>query len=104
STWKELGAEVEVFYFETGDLNQNVIRPRNFDALLFGEVIGRDADLYPFWHSSQVEDPGLNVALYSNSRADQFLESARSASDPAKAEESYKSFAQEVADDVPAVF
>lgn len=102
--WQKLGAKVEVLVFETGDLNQNVIRSRHFDALLFGEVIGRDVDLYPFWHSSQRTDPGLNIALYANSRADKFLDNARSASDPAIVEKNYKAFVEELRVDVPAVF
>ena len=102
--WQKLGAKVDIVVHETGDLNQNVIRPRNFDALLFGEVVGRDADLYPFWHSSQRTDPGLNIALYANSRADKFLDEARRASDPEVMEKNYKAFAEEVRTDVPAVF
>ena len=102
--WSELGAKVDTLIFETGDLNQNIIRPRNFDALLFGEVIGRNADLYPFWHSSQRTDPGLNIALYANSRADTFLSNARSAFDFDVVEENYKSFAKELEADVPATF
>lgn len=102
--WEKLGAKVDVLIFETGDLNQNVIRPRNFDALLFGEVVGRDQDLYPFWHSSQRTDPGLNIALYANSRADKFLDNARSASQSEVIEKSYKAFAEELKADRPAVF
>ena len=104
ATWQKLGAKIDVLIFETGDLNQNVIRPRNFDALLFGEVVGRDADLYPFWHSSQKTDPGLNIALYTNSRADQYLDNARSSDDPKEIEESYEVFAKELEADQPAVF
>lgn len=102
--WEKLGAKIDVLVFETGELNQNVIRPRNFDALLFGEVVGRDTDLYPFWHSSQRTDPGLNIALYANSSADKYLDNARSAQSPAVIEESYKAFAKELARDVPAIF
>lgn len=102
--WEKLGAKVNVLVFETGDLNQNVIRPRNFDALLFGEVVGRDADLYPFWHSSQRADPGLNIALYANSSADKYLDNARSASNPEIVEESHKAFTKELETDMPAVF
>ena len=102
--WQALGAQVEILTFETGELNQSVIRPRHFDALLFGEVVGRDTDLYPFWHSSQRNDPGLNIALYANSKADKFLESARSAPDRDSAEESYKSFQAELEKDLPAIF
>lgn len=104
ATWQKLGAQVLVSVSETGDLNQNVIRPRQFDALLFGEVVGRDADLYPFWHSSQRNDPGLNIALYANNRADRFLEEARGGSDEEAIEKNYRSFQNELASDVPAVF
>src|SRR3989344_2469416 len=75
--WEKIGAQVEVKIFEAGDLNQNVIRPRKYDALFFGEIIGRDLDLFAFWHSSQRKDPGLNIALYANSKADKLLEDAR---------------------------
>ena len=102
--WQKLGAKVTVLVFETGDLNQNVIRSRNFDTLLFGKVVSRDADLYPFWHSSQKTDPGLNIALYTNSRADKLLESARSADNPEEVEKNYKAFAEELRVDMPAVF
>lgn len=104
SAWEKLGARVEILVYETGDLNQNVIRPRQFDALLFGEVVGRDADVYPFWHSSQRNDPGLNIASYANTRADRFLEDARSSGDPEVMEKNYKSFHDEIVKDVPAVF
>ncbi len=104
SAWQKLGAKIEVKVFETGDLNQNVIRPRNFDALLFGEVIGRDRDLYPFWHSSQRTDPGLNIALYANGRADKYLDSARNANDPEVIEKYYQDFTKELQADIPAVF
>lgn len=75
--WEKIGASVDLKVFEIGDLNQNVIRTRKFDALLFGEVIGREYDLYPFWHSSQRNDPGLNIALYTNAAADKILELLR---------------------------
>jgi len=104
SAWQKLGAKIEVLIFETGDLNQNVIRPRNFDALLFGEMVGRDRDLYPFWHSSQRTDPGLNIALYANSQADKYLDNARSASDPEVMAENYRAFAKALEADVPAIF
>lgn len=104
SAWQELGVEVNVSVYEQGDLNQSVIRPRRYDALLFGEVIGRDADVFPFWHSSERNDPGLNIALYVNSAVDKLLEGARSESDREKREVSYRTFDQSVKSDIPAVF
>jgi peptide/nickel transport system substrate-binding protein len=75
--WRALGVEVEVTQFEQADLVQSVIRPRDFEALLFGMDLNRTEDLYPFWHSSQKDDPGLNVAQYTNITVDRLLEEAR---------------------------
>lgn len=102
--WQALGAEVEVKIFEIGDLNQNIIRPRKYDSLLFGEIIGRDLDLYPFWHSSQRNDPGLNIAQYTNLKADKLLENIRQTTDPAAQQKLYDDFNSEIQNDYPAVF
>jgi len=102
--WEAIGARVDLKVFETGDLNQNVIRPRKYDALLFGEIVGRDSDLFSFWHSSQRNDPGLNVALYANITADKLMEEARTISDTEERIAKYQEFKQEIAQDIPAVF
>ncbi len=102
--WTKLGADVKVEIFEPSDLTQKVIRPRKYDSLLFGNVVGRDLDLYPFWHSSQRNDPGLNIALYTNIKADKALETIRTTSDEAKKTDAYKAFETEIQNDIPAVF
>ncbi len=102
--WEKLGAKVNLKIFEIGDLNQDVIRTRNYDALLFGEILGRNPDPFVFWHSSQRNDPGLNIAMYANVTVDKLLEDARAISDRKKRDEKYKKFQEEVIKDVPAVF
>lgn len=103
--WEQLGARVDVKVFETkGDLSQNAIRPRKYDALLFGEVIGRDSDPFAFWHSSQRLDPGLNIALYANIKTDKALEEGRELRDSDARAEKYRAFGVLVSDDVPGVF
>lgn len=104
TAWRALGVQVELRFFEVNDLNQTVIRPRTYDALLFGEIVGRDADLFAFWHSSQRNDPGLNIALYANIKADRLLEEARSARDKDKRDTALSLFAAEIAKDIPAIF
>lgn len=101
--WQQLGARVDVKIFEVGDLNQNIIRPRKYDALLFGEVLGRDLDLYPFWHSSQRSDPGLNIALYTNSKTDKILEDYRKAVDEKTKKTYLDAFETEIRADTPFV-
>lgn len=77
--WRDLGVEVQIEQFEQSDLLQAAIRPRDFEALLFGLDMNRAVDLYPFWHSSQREDPGLNVSQYANIEVDKLLDKARTA-------------------------
>ncbi len=104
SQWKEIGADVTVEVYEGADLTQKVIRPRKYSALLFGQVVGRDLDLYPFWHSSQRNDPGLNISLYANAKADKAIELARSTTDSARKAIAQAEFIRELQNDVPAVF
>lgn len=104
ASWRELGADVTLSVYEPGDLHQNVIRPRKYDALLFGQIIGRDLDLYPFWHSSQRNDPGYNISMYANVAADKLLEEARRTTDVATRTLDYMKFEDEIVADTPAVF
>ncbi|MFA5291300.1 MAG: ABC transporter substrate-binding protein [Candidatus Paceibacterota bacterium] len=109
SNWTKLGARVNLEFFEPSDLNQDLIRPRKYETLLFGEVTGRNSDLYPFWHSSQRLDPGLNIAMYTNAKVDKWLEEIRATADggninsPQLADK-YRSIAKEIASDHPAIF
>jgi peptide/nickel transport system substrate-binding protein len=103
-SWKAIGADVTLKVFDPNDFNQNVIRPRNYDAILFGEVIGRDLDFYAFWHSSQRNDPGLNIADYANIDVDAVLESARQMDNGPERIEKFRIFAKEIKNDIPAVF
>ena len=103
-TWGRVGAKVDIQIYDQGDLSENVIRPRKYDALLFGEVIGRELDLFAFWDSSQRNDPGLNIAMYANSTADTILEQLRQTSDDQKREQLYLQFDAQLKKDIPAVF
>ena len=103
--WESLGAKVEIKSFETtSDLENYAIRPRKYDILLFGEIIGRDSDPFAFWHSSQRLDPGLNIASYTNIAVDNSLEKARTSTSTEERLEQYKIFQEEIKNDTPAVF
>ena len=104
SAWAALGVPVNVRVFATGDLKETIVRPRKFDALFFGQVLGLGGDPYPFWHSSQRLDPGLNIASYVNTRVDKILDDARTEADPLKREKLYSSFSDEITKDTPAIF
>lgn len=102
--WKSIGVEVTVTQFEQTDLVQAVIRPRDFEALLYGADIGRQVDLYPFWHSSQKNDPGLNIAQYTNIDVDTQLQKMRTLQDQTIRAQSIRKVASIIQSDAPAVF
>ncbi len=101
---EEIGMKVDIKTFEIGNLNQSVIRPRKYDALLFGQIVGREGDLYAFWHSSQRLDPGLNISMYTNAKVDKILEDAFVTQDEATRQKKYAEFEAEIKKDQPAVF
>lgn len=103
NTWRELGIVVETEQYEQTDLVQAVIRPRDFTILLFGIDIGRTTDLYPFWHSSQQNDPGLNIAQYANISVDELLETARTTQDTTDRTEAQTQASVIIAEERPAI-
>jgi len=102
--WERLGVPVDIELYEPGDLSQNVIRPRKYEALLYGMVIGRDQDLYAFWSSQERNDPGLNIALYANKTVDALLESARSSVSDSVRTTNLQKIENLIAADYPAAF
>jgi peptide/nickel transport system substrate-binding protein len=73
-----IGIRVNIRSYDQGNLNQNIIRPRDYESLLFGYEIEKPSDLYAFWHSSQIDDPGLNISIFKQNKADVLLEKMRS--------------------------
>ncbi|MFH1820659.1 MAG: ABC transporter substrate-binding protein [Candidatus Nealsonbacteria bacterium] len=102
--WASTGIEIEVQSYPISQLTQEIIKPRNYEMLLFGEVLGATPDPFPFWHSSQIKDPGLNLALYENNKADALLESARINLNESERAEAYNKFQNILISDVPAIF
>ena len=104
TAWEQVGIRVTVKQFEQTDLTQGIIRPRDYEALLFGTQVGRSLDYYSFWHSSQKNDPGLNVALYANITTDAILTEARTTTDITKRNDALMKFSEEIQAETPALF
>ncbi len=104
SQWENLGAEVEIRTFDISTLEKEVIKPRNYEMLLFGEVLGLIIDPFPFWHSSQKKDPGLNLAGEENKECDKLLEEARQSLDEAERKEKLENFQNLLIEDAPVIF
>lgn len=104
ASWERAGVRVSIKQFEQTDLTQGVIRTRDYEALLFGTQVGRSLDYYSFWHSSQRNDPGLNVALYANITTDALLTESRTTLDITKRNDALIRFAEEIRKETPALF
>jgi len=101
--WQKVGAQVDVKIVELSELKV-IIKDRDYDALLYGQALGLEPDLYPFWYSSQTIDPGLNLSGYQNKDADQLLKNARETLDMQEKTQKYEQLQNIIINDAPAVF
>ncbi len=76
---ESVGFKVEFKALPLGDLLEKV-KSRNFDLLLFGQILGLKLDLYPFWHSLQTKPGGLNITGLESKEVDQLIEKIRKTS------------------------
>lgn len=102
--WREIGIEIENQFYSVSQIEQDIIKSRSYEMLLFGEVLEMIPDPYPFWHSSQVKDPGLNLAKYESKSADKLLESARISLGKEIRAKKYQEFQEILLGSAPAVF
>lgn len=102
--WSSIGVDVSINAVPSSDIHRTVIKPREYEALLISQLLETDLDPYPFWHSSQTKDPGLNLAMFANRDADTAIEAARKTTDLNVRKEKYKSFLQILMSELPAAF
>ena len=102
--WNEIGIQIILNIEAISDLEENYIRPRNYELLLFSQNVGADPDPFPFWHSSQVRDPGLNLTTFSVAAADKLLVDARINQPAESRAEKYIKFQELFVGQVPAIF
>ncbi len=101
--WQEAGVSVDVNALSITELKP-IIKNRTYEALLYGEALGSEIDLYPFWHSSQIIDPGLNLSSYTNKNVDKLLKEARETLDPLIKAQKYESLQEIITSEAPALF
>lgn len=101
--WQRVGVLFDSQLVKAEDIQQNVIIARGYDVLIYEIAIGRDPDIYAYWHSSQATERGLNLSDYKSAKVDEALETARTRLDPTQRDAKYRLFAQQWLADVPAV-
>jgi len=84
--------------------NNYVLKTKNYDVLLLGNTPLNSEDLFVFWHSSQINYPGLNLTAYSNPRVDGLLEKIRETEDNNTRNQLLINLQNTIVNDYPAVF
>jgi peptide/nickel transport system substrate-binding protein len=102
--WEAVGIKAEIDIISANQMQTKVIKPREFEILFYGQVLGADPDPYSFWHSSQTGEQGLNIADYSNKDVDKLLEDARLTNEEPIRQEKYQEFQKIISEEVPAIF
>ena len=75
--WSNAGFDVQLkIVAPDAPERKEIFANRNFEVLLFGELLGFDFDPTPFWHSSGNNEKGLNLSGLSSGEVDKLLETA----------------------------
>jgi ABC-type transport system substrate-binding protein len=101
--WKKIGVNVNIEILEN-DAFQERLNKREYDLLIFGQNLGYNLDAYPYWHSSQAKEGGLNLSQFKNFVVDSLLEKARYESDDESRKKTLNDIQSIISQEAPAVF
>ena len=104
SQWEKIGVKANIVALSSTDFQQNYVRPREYDSLLFGQFLGADSDPFSFWHSSQKKDPGLNLSMFGSNDTNKLIEDARTEFNTEKRNKIYNDFQKAIVEENPATF
>ncbi len=102
--WEAIGVKVLIHLIDRRTFAGQTIPQRNYEILVYGGIIGYDGDLFPYWHSSQREYPGVNLANYVNRIVDTRIEEVRRESDPEIQATKLKEIQKLITEQRPAIF
>lgn len=102
--WEKIDVKLNPVILNTNDINNFILKTRNYEAIIFGNVLKKNPDVFSFWHSSEQFYPGHNLALYSDKQADNLLESIRQDFNNESRQNKLNQLQKIINDDQPAVF
>lgn len=102
--WEEVGIQTTIETFDAQSMLNDVIKTRNYQMLLFGNILLKNPDLFHFWYSSERFYPGLNFALYQNPTVDELIKSLKSTGEGDIRTQTLKEISRIISADNPAAF
>ncbi len=102
--WATIGVKLTPMIMNPQDIASDVLKTRNYQLLMFGNILGTNPDIFAFWHSSERFSPGLNLSVYENKAVDALLESIRKDMNPDARGASIGKLQDLLLSDHPAIF
>jgi len=102
--WEKIGVKINLDIKSNDEIFPNTIKPRDYEMILFGNIYGKNPDLFSFWHSSQKFHPGLNLSLYENKNVDFLINSIRTDFNADNRREKMLQAQSLIKNDQPAIF
>ena len=94
--WQSIGIKTELDIVSKDKIKKDTIETRDYEVLIFGQVVNTSSGPYPFWHSSQNSHPGLNLSVMANKDIDDYLDIIRNAKNEEAALEPLKKFQEKL--------
>ena len=101
--WESIGFDINV-EFLAGDQFKERVMTRQYDLLFVGQNLGYNLDTYSYWHSAQASPWGQNFSNYKSFKVDSLIEDVRAVFNVEKRGRELSDMAEQIKDDVPAVF
>lgn len=101
--WSEVGISLQILAVDEAAIQESHIAPHNYQTLLFGIALGKDPDVFAYWHSSQSGANGFNLSEYRNDIVDTALEGGRTRLDRDIRAAKYGTFLEQWVKDNPAI-
>ncbi|HQI95032.1 MAG TPA: ABC transporter substrate-binding protein [bacterium] len=102
--WQKIGIKTYLDVVDPENINNQIIRRKNYSLLLYGQNLGSENDLTTFWHSTQSGPNGLNLSNYRNEQVDKSLEILRTSADEEAKKKAAQTLQQQITNDLAAIF
>lgn len=102
--WAKIGVKLSPIVLAPQEINDSIIKTRNYQMIIFGNILKNNPDIFAFWHSSERFYPGLNLAVYENKAADKLLENIRKDWDENSRQKNLSKLQSIISNDIPAIF
>ncbi len=102
--YQRIGIRLKIESLSPAEINARSLKERDYQMILFGNILKNTPDIFSFWHSSERFFPGLNLSLYENRGVDTMLESVRKDFDRASRLNTLTRLQTTIHNDYPAIF